>query len=81
MWTPGESSLPEDYLYYRRGCNGIIALLTTYVDDLLLTVNDEEEIWRMVEHFLAEYDGRELGVPDNIVRINIQVTERGISLD
>ena len=35
----------------------------------------------MVEHLLGKYEGRDLGVPDKLVDINIKVTERGISLD
>ena len=75
------SSAHDECLYYRRGGDGRIAVLTTYVDDLLLTGDDEAEIGRMVEHLLAKYEGRDLGVPEKLVGVNIKVTERGISLD
>ena len=35
----------------------------------------------MVKYLLGKYEGRDLGVPDKIVEINIQVTDRDISLD
>ena len=76
-----ESSVHDECLYHRRGNDGRIAVLTTYVDDIVITGSDNEEIQRMVKHLLGKYEGRDLGVPEKIVGINIQVNNEGISLD
>ena len=39
------------------------------------------EIRRLIEHLMGKYERRDLSVPDKIVGITVQVTDRGIPLD
>ncbi|MGH0052594.1 MAG: reverse transcriptase domain-containing protein, partial [Sphaerochaetaceae bacterium] len=76
-----ESSKNDECLYTCRKNEGKIAVLVTYVDDVLLTGNDEDEIQKMVTYLLSKYEGRDLGMPEKFVAINIQATEEGITLN
>lgn len=52
-----ESIVHDQYMYYRRGSNGRIAVLMTYVDDLPLTVNNKEKIQRMMKYLWRSLGG------------------------
>lgn len=53
-----ESSAHDEYFYgYQGSNNGIIAVLTTFVDDLLVSGNDEEEIRRIVKNLSRGFRG------------------------
>lgn len=76
-----ESSAHDECSCHSRGSNGKIVGLTTCVNDTFPADNDEQEIWRMVGFLLRKYEGRDSGVPDKIVGMNIQVVEWSIPLD
>lgn len=51
-------------MYYQREDDEKMALLTTYVDDRLLTGNYEAEIRIFAEYLLGTCEERDLGLPD-----------------
>ncbi|CAN0502540.1 unnamed protein product, partial [Discosporangium mesarthrocarpum] len=75
------SSAHDECLYYRESNDGRIAILTTYVDDTLFTGDFTEEIARMRKRLLEMYEGRDLGTPDKLVRVQITIRKDGITLD
>lgn len=81
MGAGWESNVHDQCLYQLRGSDGNVAVLKTNVNKKLLTGDDEAEIRRMVEYPLGKYQGGDLDVPDKILGINIQVTERDTSSD
>ncbi|CAM9750944.1 unnamed protein product [Sphacelaria rigidula] len=59
------SSHYDECLYYCQAQGGRVAILVTYVDDLLFSGDYTEEIQRMQTCLLARFKGRDLGVPDS----------------
>ena len=76
-----KSSEYGECMYYCRTEDGRIDVLVTYVDDILLTGDYEEEVQEMVNHLLEIYEGRDLGVPDKLLDVALMVTEKGTKLD
>ena len=48
----------------------------TYVDDILLTGNYEEEVQGMVNHLPKRHKEQDLGVPDKLPVVALMVTTR-----
>ena len=53
-WT---SSGNGECLYYRRGDNGRTAVLTTFVDDIIIIGDYTEVIEKNIKESLAKYEG------------------------
>ena len=75
------SSQYDDCLYYRINSDGAIAIVCTYVDDLLFTGDDQRELDRMKAALLAKYPGRDIGVPDQLFGIQITLNADGIMME
>ncbi|CAN0482767.1 unnamed protein product [Discosporangium mesarthrocarpum] len=56
-------------------------MLMTYVDNILPTGNNYDEITRIKRQLLLKYEGRNLGTLKRILGVNISITEQGISLN
>ena len=69
------------HIYSRRGREGKLAGMTTYVDDHSPSGDDEDEVEQMVKCLLETYEGRELGVLGKIVGMNLAVSEGSITMD
>ena len=76
-----KNSKYDECMYYHRAEDGRIAVRVTYVDDILLVGDWEDEVQRMVSHLLKRYEGRDLGVPDKLIGIALTATNEGIKLD
>lgn len=66
---------------YHRADAGKNAIMTRYVDDILLTGSDKMEVNRMIRSLLETYRGRDLVKPDKLVVINLKATKDGFTLD
>ncbi|CAN0117765.1 unnamed protein product [Discosporangium mesarthrocarpum] len=80
----GEGWTASDYdtsMYSRPTGGGKLSILMTYVDDILLTGNNHDEMTRIKRQLLRKYEGRDLGTPNRIIGVNISITEQGISLN
>ena len=75
-----KSSEYDEFRYYCRAEDGRIAVLVTYVDDILLTGDYEEEVQGMI-NLLKIYEGRDLGVPDTSIGVALMVPDKGTKLD
>ena len=71
----------DECLYYCRAEDGRIAVLVTFVDDIHLKRDHEEEIRGMVNHLLKRDGGRDLGVPDKVIGVALMITGKGAKLD
>ncbi len=78
-WQPSQY---DDCLYYKVSKDGKIAILVTYVDDLVFTGDYNTEIQRMKQSLLKTYKGRDIGTPDQLFGVHITVdSSEGITLD
>ena len=76
-----KNSKYDECMYYHRAEDGRIAVLVTYVDDILLVGDWGDEVQRVVSHPLTGYEGRDLGVPDKLIGVALTATNEGIKLD
>ncbi|CAN0032119.1 unnamed protein product [Discosporangium mesarthrocarpum] len=53
----------------------------TYVDDILLMGNDQDELILIKRHLLRKYEGRDFGTLNRMLGVNISITEQSISLN
>ncbi|CAM9832855.1 unnamed protein product [Sphacelaria rigidula] len=74
------SSHYDECLYYCQAEDGRVAILVTYVDDLLFSGDYTEEIQRMQTCLLARFKGRDLGVPDKLLGVSVTVAHDSITL-
>ncbi|CAM9416051.1 unnamed protein product [Discosporangium mesarthrocarpum] len=65
-------------MYYRTGEK--LSILMAYVDDILLTGNNHDEITHIKRKLLRKYEGRDFGAPQRILGVNISIPEQDISL-
>ncbi|CAN0506652.1 unnamed protein product, partial [Discosporangium mesarthrocarpum] len=72
------SSRYDECLYYRRSEDGRIVTMLTYIDDCLFSGDYLEEIELMRTHLLSKYEGRDLGILDQLLGVNIGVDETGV---
>ena len=77
-WT---CSQYDDCLYYKINTDGKIAILMTYVDDLIFTGDHSQEIDRMKQSLLQRYEGRDIGTPKQLFGVQITINEDSILLD
>jgi Reverse transcriptase (RNA-dependent DNA polymerase) len=77
-WT---CSQYDDCLYYKINTDGKIAILMTYVDDLIFTGDHSQEIDRMKQSLLQRYEGRDIGTPNQLFGVQITINEDSILLD
>ena len=78
-WQPSKY---DDCLYYKVSDDGKIAILVTYVDDLIFTGNYSAEIQRMKQSLLQTYEGRDIGTPEQLFGVHVTANSNvGITLD
>jgi Reverse transcriptase (RNA-dependent DNA polymerase) len=78
-WQPSQF---DDCLYYKVSDDNKIAILGTYVDDLISTGDYNVELQRMKKSLLNTYQGRDIGTPDQLLGVQIKVESNiGINLD
>ena len=78
-WQPSKY---DDCLYYKVSDDGEIAILVTYVDDLIFTGNYSAEIQRMKQSLLQTYEGRDIGTPEQLFGVHVTANSNvGITLD
>ena len=53
----------------------------TYVDDILLAMDHDEEMQDMVNHRLERYGERDLGLSDKLIGVTLMVTDEGTKHD
>jgi len=77
-WRPSQY---DDCLYYNISNSGEIAILLTYVDDLVFTGSYTAELQRMKQSLLRKYPGRDIGVPEQLFGVRITADDTGLTLD
>ncbi|CAN0086173.1 unnamed protein product [Sphacelaria rigidula] len=75
------SSRCDECLYYRQAKDGRVAVLVTYVNDVLFLGGYSEEVQRMQTSLLARYKAQDLGMPDKLVGIGVTVAHDSSTLD
>ena len=68
-------------MYYCRAKDGRIAVLVTYVDNILRTGDYEEDVQGMGHQLPKRCEGRDLGVPDKLIGVTLTTTDKGTKLD
>lgn len=77
-WTPSQY---DDCLYYKISDNGDVAILLTYVDDLIFTGSYTAELQRIQQSLLSTYPGRDIGEPEQLFGVHVTFDSTGIMLD
>ena len=67
-------------MFYKRGIEGRITILIVYVDDIVITGNDEEEIQNLKLFLATEFEIKELGELRYFFGIEVARSRRGIFL-
>jgi len=73
-------NLREPCVYHKNGENGSIILLLVYVDDILVTGNNDSKIQEFIQLLKAKFDIRDLGFPETFLGIEITKTKSGLFL-
>ena len=76
-----KSSEHDECMYCCRAEDGRIAVLVTYVDDILLAGDYEEEVQGMVNYPMKRCEGQDLGVADRLLGVALIFTDKGTKLD
>ena len=69
-----------DHTVFYRHCDRKITILAVYVDDIIITGDDQEEIKRLKECLSKEFEVKDLGNLKYFLGIEVARTEKGISL-
>jgi hypothetical protein len=67
-------------LFIKHSIQGKVIVLIVYVDDIVLTNNDNEEIQRLKNHMAREFEIKDLGNSKYILGIEVARSIHGIFL-
>ena len=67
-------------LFIKHGAEGKVAILIVYVDDIIITSNDETEIQHLEDHLATSFDIKALGLLTYFLGIEVAYSKSGIVL-
>nr|CAN77556.1 hypothetical protein VITISV_039374 [Vitis vinifera] len=70
----------SDHTLFLKHQRGKVTTLIIYVDDMIITINDEEEISKLQEHLATEFEMKNLGGLKYFLGIEVARSKRGIFL-
>ena len=70
----------SDHTLFLKHRQGKVTTLNVYVDDMIITGDDTEEISRLQEQLVAEFEMKNLGGLKYILGIEVTRSQRGIFL-
>ena len=73
-------SQADHTVFYKKGKEGKITILIVYVDDIVITGNDEQEIGRLKLFLATEFEIKELGELRYFLGIEVARSRKGIFL-
>ena len=65
-------------MFYRHSQKGRIAVIIVYVDDIILTGDDVDEIRRLKEHLVLEFEIKDLGPLKYFLGIEVARSKKGL---
>ena len=81
LLAAGYSQSEGDHtLFFKRGQDSKIAILIVYVDDIIVTGNDPEEIRNLKRHLTSNFDIKYLGQLTYFLGIEVAYSKSGIVL-
>ena len=80
VWNMGYGQCNGDHTVFYRHTNKKITIVAVYVDDIIITGDDEEEIKRVKGCLSKEFEVKDLGNLKYFLGIEVARTEKGISL-
>lgn len=76
----GYSQSNQDHTLFLKKKQGKITALIVYVDDMLVTGNDSNEMLALQEYLSNKFDMKDLGVPKYFLGIEVSRSKKGIFL-
>ncbi|CAN0875318.1 Retrovirus-related Pol polyprotein from transposon RE1, partial [Linum grandiflorum] len=68
----------DDMMFVKHGREGRIAILIVYVDDIIITGNDEEEITRLKKKLNEEFELKDLGEMKYFLGMEVARSNKGL---
>ena len=65
-------------MFYRHSQKGRIAVIIAYVDDIILTEDDMDEIRRLKEHLALEFEIKDLAPLKYFLRMQVAWSKKGL---
>ena len=80
MCVLGYKQCNSDHIVFYRHSEGHITILVVYVDDMIITGNDDHEITRLKDNLMKEFEVKDLGQLRYFLGIEIARSPKGIVL-